>query len=68
MQSLVRTTGRWVWVAMAALVLAACDSGGGRSVRAPVAPDPVGTDDPPAVIEGVATPSSVAVVTATNAN
>ena len=68
MQSFVRATGRWAYVALAALALAACDSGTRRSVSAPADPDPVGGDDPPAVIQGVATPSTVSVVTATNAD
>jgi len=51
------------------LALAGCGSGGGSSSTTP----PTGNAPPPApppvqpTIEGVATPSSVAVVTATNA-
>jgi hypothetical protein len=54
-------------IAIAALVLTACGSSGRSAVRAPADPDPTG-NDPPAVIQGVATPSSVSVVTATNAD
>lgn len=71
MHSFVRVAGRWVWVAIAALALAACGSSSRGSARAPAnpVPDPIGNEDPPpAVIQGVATPSSVSVVTATNAN
>jgi len=49
--------------------LAAC-GGGGSSASAPTPPPPSGgTPNPPASapVEGVATPTSVAVVTATNA-
>jgi len=52
------------------LALAGCGSDAGGSTSPPVGnnPPPVNNDPPPpAPIEGVATPSSVAVVTATNA-
>jgi hypothetical protein len=67
MQSFVRATGRFMTIAIAALVLTACGSSGRSSARAPADPDPIGVD-PPAAIQGVATPSSVSVVTATNAD
>jgi hypothetical protein len=46
-------------------VTAGCTGGSGSTAAAP--PAPGGNSQPPAPIEGVATPSSVAVVTATNA-
>ena len=47
------------------LLLSACSSSSGASDNSPATPPP---NPSPAAIEGVATPSSVAVVTATNAN
>jgi hypothetical protein len=51
-------------LATAALLLSACGSSGTVSTDVPDAPP---SDPAPAEIQGVATPSSVAVVTATNA-
>lgn len=49
------------------LFLGACSGGSGDSSGAPT-DNPPGSNNPPAEIEGVATPSSVSVVTATNAS
>jgi hypothetical protein len=48
------------------LLLSACGASSADTGGAPAAPAP--SNPSPAVIEGIATPSSVAVVTATNAN
>ena len=47
--------------------LTACGGGGSSASLAPSPPPSGGTPPPPAPVEGVATPTSVAVVTATNA-
>lgn len=53
---------------MLATLLAACGGGSDSNVGVgPSTPPIETTPPPPAVIEGIATPSSVAVVTATNA-
>lgn len=49
-------------------VLSACGGGGSSASNPPTSPPAGGTPPPaPAPVEGVATPTSVAVVTATNA-
>ena len=72
MTHIARGLGRVLGLMTLATLLAACGGGSGSSGAAPVgggAPDPVVADPPPPeVIEGVATPSSVSVVTATNTN
>lgn len=71
MMHIVRTFSRVLGLATLLALLAACGGGGGSDTSATVVP-PVGGGNPPVitpeVIEGVATPSSVSVVTATNAN
>ena len=51
-------------LALTVLFLTACGGGSGDSSGG----SPTGNDPTPATIEGVATPSSVSVVTATNAS
>lgn len=48
------------------LLLSACGASSADTEGAPASPPP--SNPSPAAIEGIATPSSVAVVTATNAN
>jgi hypothetical protein len=64
-----RVFGGSVFVAMLATLLAACGGGSGSNANVGASPTPPieTTPPPPVVIEGIATPSSVAVVTATNA-
>lgn len=50
------------------LFLGACGGGSGDSSSGSPSGNPPGSNNPPAEIEGVATPSSVSVVTATNAS
>jgi hypothetical protein len=68
---LARSTRACLLVLLLAIALVVCGCGGGESsASAPPAgnsPPPAGNDPPPAAIEGVATPTSVAVVTATHA-
>jgi hypothetical protein len=66
-----RLVGNWhrlLPAAVAALVLAGCGSGGAGTPGESSNPNPGPPDPPQVVIQGVATPNSVAVVTATNAD
>ena len=71
--SMLARSGRDLFVAMilVAIVALTTGCGGGNASSAPPpsgsAPPPPPPPPPPAAIEGVATPTSVAVVTATNA-
>ena len=61
-----RHTGSALFAALLlSLSLSAC--GGGSSTAAAADPDPVAEDPVEATVDGVATPSSVSVVTAKNA-
>ena len=68
MRSIVRILGSGFLAVLSILALSAC---GGGSSSAPVsvaAPPTVTPPQQPAEITGIATPSSISVVTATNAN
>jgi len=68
---MLRTIMRAVSVTAACVVLAGCGSSSTSSSTGSSGGGTVGGDNggnPPETIQGVATPSSVAVVTATNAN
>lgn len=70
--SMLARSGRDLFVAMILLAIVALATGCGGSNASSNVPPPSGgapppPPPPPAAIEGVATPSSVAVVTATNA-
>lgn len=60
--------GSVVGAALLSTFLSGCGGGSGSTEDAPIAPPPNSGGQPPAEIVGVATPSSVSVVTATNAN
>lgn len=64
MRSIVRILGSGLLAVLSILALSAC--GGGGSSSAPVSV--VAPPQQPAQITGIATPSSISVVTATNAN
>jgi hypothetical protein len=64
MRSITRTVGGGLVTLLSILALSACGGGGSSSAPVSVAP-PV---QQPAAITGIETPSSISVVTATNAN
>jgi hypothetical protein len=69
---LARSTRACLLLPLLAIALMTSGCGGGESSASAAppagnAPPPAGNDPPPAAIEGVATPTSVAVVTATHA-
>jgi hypothetical protein len=69
--SMLARNGRALMTAMLlvsiALLTASCGGGGSAATPPPVSNNPPAPPPPPAAIEGVATPTSVSVVTATNA-